>query len=53
MQDIEPTRRPGAGPDGYDALKMHPFFTGVDWKNLRKQIPPKLALEQVVQFIWF
>ncbi|XP_031276307.1 3-phosphoinositide-dependent protein kinase 2-like [Pistacia vera] len=24
---------------------MHPFFKGVDWKNIRGLIPPKLALE--------
>ncbi|KAI8008851.1 3-phosphoinositide-dependent protein kinase 2 [Camellia lanceoleosa] len=46
LLDIDPTRRPGAGPDGYDSLKMHPFFRGVDWKNLRVQNPPQLALEQ-------
>jgi hypothetical protein len=45
MQDLDPSRRPGAGPDGYAVLKMHPFFRGVDWKNLRGQTPPKLALE--------
>ncbi|OWM87625.1 hypothetical protein CDL15_Pgr022738 [Punica granatum] len=48
LLDIEPSRRPGAGPEGYDALKKHPFFSKVDWRNLRKQTPPKLALEQVV-----
>ncbi|KAL6126403.1 hypothetical protein ACLB2K_074452 [Fragaria x ananassa] len=45
LLDLDPSRRPGAGPDGYTALKMHPFFKGVDWKNLRAQTPPKLALE--------
>ncbi|XP_009368960.1 3-phosphoinositide-dependent protein kinase 1-like [Pyrus x bretschneideri] len=45
LLDLDPSRRPGAGPDGYAALKMHPFFKGVDWKNLRAQTPPKLALE--------
>ncbi|BFG22344.1 hypothetical protein CerSpe_086190 [Prunus speciosa] len=45
LLDLDPSRRPGAGPDGYAALKMHPFFKGVDWKNLRGQTPPKLALE--------
>ncbi|OVA17887.1 Protein kinase domain [Macleaya cordata] len=41
----DPSKRPGAGPDGYAALKMHPFFNGVDWENIRAQSPPKLALE--------
>lgn len=45
LLDLDPSRRPGAGPDGYAALKMHPFFKGVDWKNLKAQTPPKLALE--------
>ncbi|RXI07543.1 hypothetical protein DVH24_005316 [Malus domestica] len=45
LLDLDPSRRPGARPDGYAALKMHPFFKGVDWKNLRTQTPPKLALE--------
>lgn len=48
LQDMEPSRRPGAGPEGYDVLKKHPFFRRVDWKNLTKQTPPKLAMEQVV-----
>ncbi|XP_042478727.1 3-phosphoinositide-dependent protein kinase 2-like isoform X2 [Macadamia integrifolia] len=45
LLDINPSRRPGAGPDGYIALKMHPFFRGIEWQNLRKQTPPKLALD--------
>ncbi|KAI4346441.1 hypothetical protein L6164_007336 [Bauhinia variegata] len=45
LLDLDPIRRPGAGRDGYAALKMHPFFKGVDWNNLRAQTPPKLALE--------
>ncbi|XP_049394603.1 3-phosphoinositide-dependent protein kinase 2 [Solanum stenotomum] len=44
-QDIDPSRRPGAGPDGYASLKNHPFFSGVDWDNLRLQTPPRLAAE--------
>lgn len=51
MQDIDPSRRPGAGPNGYAVLKMHPFFKGVNWKNLRVQAPPKLALEPAVRHL--
>ncbi|KAL6980264.1 3-phosphoinositide-dependent protein kinase 2 [Sarracenia purpurea var. burkii] len=47
-QDIDPSRRPGAGPDGYASLKTHPFFRGVDWKNIRSQTPPTIALEQKI-----
>ncbi|GFQ00346.1 3-phosphoinositide-dependent protein kinase 2 [Phtheirospermum japonicum] len=49
LLDIDPSRRPGAGPDGYASLKGHPFFKGVDWTNLRTGTPPKLALDQRVQ----
>lgn len=48
LLDIDPSRRPGAGPDGYVSLKKHPFFNEVDWDNLRSIPPPKLALEQKV-----
>ncbi|KAG0453566.1 hypothetical protein HPP92_024870 [Vanilla planifolia] len=33
LLDIDPAKRPGAGPQGYTALKMHPFFKGIDWKK--------------------
>ncbi|XP_019192283.1 PREDICTED: 3-phosphoinositide-dependent protein kinase 2-like isoform X2 [Ipomoea nil] len=46
LLDMEPRRRPGAGPEGYSALKTHRFFEGIDWKNLRYRTPPKLAVEQ-------
>ncbi|XP_012090189.2 3-phosphoinositide-dependent protein kinase 2 [Jatropha curcas] len=49
LLDIDPSRRPGAGPDGYAALKMHPFFKGINWKNIREETPPKLALESTAQ----
>lgn len=45
LLDPDPSKRPGAGPDGYAVLKMHPFFKGIDWKNLRKTPAPKLAVE--------
>ncbi|KAJ0244207.1 3-phosphoinositide-dependent protein kinase 1 [Hirschfeldia incana] len=43
LLDTDPSRRPGAGSEGYASLKRHPFFKGVDWKNVRSQTPPKLA----------
>ncbi|KAK8582457.1 hypothetical protein V6N13_069234 [Hibiscus sabdariffa] len=46
LQDLDPSRRPGAGPDGYAALKEHPFFKRIEWSNLRAQTPPKLALDK-------
>ncbi|KAF5948057.1 hypothetical protein HYC85_014014 [Camellia sinensis] len=53
LLDIDPTRRPGAGPDGYDSLKMHPFFRGVDWKNLRAQILHNLLWSKRYAFYMF
>ncbi|KAJ6986742.1 3-phosphoinositide-dependent protein kinase 2-like isoform X1 [Populus alba x Populus x berolinensis] len=49
LLDIDPSRRPGAGCGGYALLKNHPFFEGVDWKNLRGESPPKLVLEPMAQ----
>lgn len=46
VQDMDPSRRPGAGPGGYAILKNHPFFKGIDWTSLREgKTPPTLALE--------
>ncbi|XP_047055549.1 3-phosphoinositide-dependent protein kinase 2-like isoform X1 [Lolium rigidum] len=45
LLDVDPTKRPGAGPDGYASLKKHPFFRGIDWKNIRKTRAPNLAAE--------
>ncbi|KAK3254297.1 hypothetical protein CYMTET_36486, partial [Cymbomonas tetramitiformis] len=38
-----PEERLGAGPEGYVALKAHPFFEGVDWENLRSTVAPTPA----------
>ncbi|KAJ8510544.1 hypothetical protein OPV22_000978 [Ensete ventricosum] len=45
LLDTDPSKRPGAGPDGYASVKKHPFFNGVDWKNLRKAPAPRLVLD--------
>lgn len=52
MQDTDPNKRPGAGSDGYAALKMHPFFLGVNWKNPRAASAPRPALESNVSLIF-
>lgn len=52
MQDIDPSKRPGAGPDGYLSLKSHPFFKGIDWLNLRSGNPPALALDPRVRLFF-
>ncbi|XP_040967988.1 3-phosphoinositide-dependent protein kinase 2 [Gossypium hirsutum] len=49
LLDLDPSRRPGAGPDGYAALKTHPFFRRIEWSNLRTQTPPELVLETGVR----
>ncbi|WOL03559.1 3-phosphoinositide-dependent protein kinase 2 [Canna indica] len=46
LLDTDPTKRPGARPDGYASLKKHPFFKGIDWNNLRNARAPRLALEK-------
>eukprot|EP00242_Pyramimonas_sp_CCMP2087_P010200 CAMPEP_0198211346 /NCGR_PEP_ID=MMETSP1445-20131203/23331_1 /TAXON_ID=36898 /ORGANISM="Pyramimonas sp., Strain CCMP2087" /LENGTH=367 /DNA_ID=CAMNT_0043885587 /DNA_START=341 /DNA_END=1444 /DNA_ORIENTATION=- len=35
--------RLGAGANGQAEIRAHPFFAGVDWENLRQQIPPVVA----------
>lgn len=50
LQSIDPSERPGAGPEGYAVLKNHPFFRGVDWDNLRDNPSPKLVREPMVKF---
>jgi len=39
---INPANRIGAREGGYQELKDHPFFEGIDWNNLHKQTPPTL-----------
>uniref|UniRef100_A0AAQ4R213 non-specific serine/threonine protein kinase n=1 Tax=Gasterosteus aculeatus aculeatus TaxID=481459 RepID=A0AAQ4R213_GASAC len=36
-----PSNRLGAGPDGVEEIKRHPFFSTIDWNKLfRREIPP-------------
>jgi capsule polysaccharide modification protein KpsS len=51
LQDVDATKRPGAGLDGYASLKKHPFFRGIDWKNIRKTRAPNLAAEANVFYL--
>ncbi|URD78093.1 3-phosphoinositide-dependent protein [Musa troglodytarum] len=53
LLDTDPSKRPGAGPDGYASVKKHPFFNGVDWKNLRKAPAPRLALDHDVHALTY
>ncbi|KAL8162075.1 hypothetical protein V2J09_013564 [Rumex salicifolius] len=45
LLSIDPSKRPGAGPEGYAELKTHSFFKGVNWSKLRQQTPPRIAEE--------
>ncbi len=39
---LDPKKRLGYGPKGAENIKKHPFFKGINWKNLaqRKVTPP-------------
>lgn len=38
-----PSKRLGAGPEGSEEIKNHPFFAGVDWYEVKQRhlVPPK------------
>ncbi len=47
----------GAGPEGIDALKRHPFFEGVQWETLLDHeppafVPPPAPHEDAEAFDW-
>lgn len=37
---FDPAKRLGNGPNGFQELKAHPFFKGIDFNNLLKERPP-------------
>jgi serine/threonine protein kinase len=41
-----PSKRFGAGPEGAEEIKRHPFFLGIDWTGVKekKMVPPKPEL---------
>jgi len=45
-----PSKRLGAGSDGADEIKRHPFFDQIDWSKVaNKQVPvpkPRYTLQQ-------
>eukprot|EP00250_Pteridium_aquilinum_P016709 c23247_g1_i3 orf=416-1576(-) len=43
LLDLDPYKRPGAGPDGFVALKAHPFFQGIEWSQLWKLPAPPVV----------
>ena len=44
LMQLDPFQRLGAGPPGsdnqYEQLKAHPFFKGINFKNLSQISPP-------------
>jgi len=43
-----PSKRLGAGPQDAEEIKQHPFFKGVNWKEVydRKLTPPKPTIKK-------
>jgi 3-phosphoinositide dependent protein kinase-1 len=42
----DPSKRLGAGEGGYDKLKAHPFFEGINWEWILTSKPPELPPRQ-------
>ncbi|EFA78062.1 putative protein serine/threonine kinase [Heterostelium album PN500] len=40
---VNPTDRLGSRTTGFEKLKQHPFFEGIDWENLHRATPPTIA----------
>jgi len=36
----DPSTRLGCVVDGISEIREHPFFAGIDWKNLERKVPP-------------
>lgn len=43
LLDFDPNKRPGAGPDGFVALKAHPFFHSIQWSQLWELSTPSVV----------
>lgn len=48
LLQLEPSARLGVGLGGYDKLKAHPFFTGIDWTSLSQTTPPPFESSGIV-----
>ncbi|KNC47759.1 AGC/PDK1 protein kinase [Thecamonas trahens ATCC 50062] len=44
LLELDPVERIGAGPGGYDMLRDHFFFEGVNWERLWEQPAPDLSV---------
>lgn len=51
LLQVSPNDRLGTGSNGYEKLKGHSFFKGIDWKNLKNQKPPAMYDEKHKQEI--
>eukprot|EP00818_Percolomonas_sp_WS_P002271 CAMPEP_0117450900 /NCGR_PEP_ID=MMETSP0759-20121206/8718_1 /TAXON_ID=63605 /ORGANISM="Percolomonas cosmopolitus, Strain WS" /LENGTH=516 /DNA_ID=CAMNT_0005243459 /DNA_START=471 /DNA_END=2021 /DNA_ORIENTATION=+ len=46
LLQLKPEQRLGFGANGYEKLKSHPFFNGVDWDSLNSSTPPEIIPQQ-------
>jgi 3-phosphoinositide dependent protein kinase-1 len=46
LLQLKPEDRLGAGPGGYEKLKAHPFFTGIQWDKLHIITPPPIKPQE-------
>jgi 3-phosphoinositide dependent protein kinase-1 len=51
LLQVDPLQRIGTGENGYADIKAHPFFKGVNWKNLISENPPELVDEDIKESI--
>jgi 3-phosphoinositide dependent protein kinase-1 len=47
LLNLEPTKRLGAGFGGYSLLRAHPFFNGINFKNLPTKFPPAMDTDGI------
>jgi serine/threonine protein kinase len=50
---VDPTKRLGAGPQGWRDVMAHPFFHGLDWSLLDARVlPPPAVPPYVISLEW-
>lgn len=49
LLQLKPEDRLGAGPGGYEKLKAHPFFSGIQWDKLHAITPPPIKPKETVK----
>eukprot|EP00854_Cymbomonas_tetramitiformis_P018262 gene18262-21771_t len=47
---VDPTKRLGTHPaKGFDEIKEHPFFAGLDWSDVSQQLVKPPALQNLLE----